>query len=117
MRASKRATLVAAMALIVIGYLCQGAKSALTLAFKLSSLTSGPLLGALAWTVWKKQTSAPPIIAGMLASLAAMTFIAWKIPGNQFAWPWYTLTGTVITLSVAALVKATIGGMGSTSSK
>ena len=41
-------------------------------------------------------------------SLAAMLAIAFWIPDKQFAWPWYTLTGTIITLGVAAAVHATL---------
>ncbi|MBL69385.1 MAG: hypothetical protein CMO74_13230 [Verrucomicrobiales bacterium] len=104
LRDSKRATLAAALVLIGIGHLCQGAASALTLAFKLSSLTSGALLGALAWSLWQKKSPPPPIIAGMLVSLVLMSAIAYGVPGEQFAWPWYTLTGTIITLITTKLV-------------
>ena len=117
MRASKRATLVSALALVAIGYLCRGTNSALTLAFKLSSVTSGALLGALVWSLWKKRSSALPIIAGILTSLVVMAAIARWIPDKQFAWPWYTLTGTVITLGVAALANILVGRANSTSSQ
>tara|TARA_Y100000588_G_scaffold172399_1_gene186264 strand:+ start:107 stop:439 length:333 start_codon:yes stop_codon:yes gene_type:complete len=97
------ATLGAAVVLIVVGHLCQGTDSAITLAFKLSSITSGALLGAVVWSLWKKQSSSQPIIFGMVTSLIAMATIAFGVPGEKLAWPWYTLTGTLITLGVASI--------------
>ena len=103
LRSSRMATLGAAVVLIVVGHLCQGTDSAITLAFKLSSITSGALLGAVVWSLWKKQSSSQPIIFGMVTSLIAMATIAFGVPGEKLAWPWYTLTGTLITLGVASI--------------
>jgi hypothetical protein len=65
---------------------------------------------------WKKGRSIA-VISGMIFSLGAMTAIQllpkldctkglWmKIVGTGIFWPWYTLTGFVVTLFVAWLVQ------------
>ena len=106
LRASKQATLVAALVLIVVGMLCQGAESALTLAFKLSGITSGALLGALVWALCNKQAASGPIITGMLSGLVVVAAIAYGVPAEKLAWPWYTAIGCGITLAVTMLANA-----------
>ncbi len=106
LRTSKQATLAAALVLIVVGMLCQGAESALTLAFKLSGITSGALLGAIVWSLCNKRAASGPIILGMLSGLAVVATIAYGVPAEKIAWPWYTAIGCGITLVVALLVNA-----------
>ena len=90
----------------------------LNAAFALRGLTSGALLGGLMLVVFWKRDRARPVVSGMIAALLVMTAIQvlpkmeWSQPlwkqwiGPEIFWPWYTLIGTVVTLSVAWSVRA-----------
>lgn len=127
---SKMSTIVWAVALIFVAYLSREVTFVLDIAFKLRGLTSGALLGGLFLAVFWKRGNAVSVIAGMIASLAVMTYVspivqalwvsdpektillqnvagflqehlAWlKLPVS-LAFPWYTLLGTVVTVTVA----------------
>ena len=80
---------------------------------RLRGLTSGALLGGLGLAVFWKQRRATPVVTGMLVSLAVMTAIqllptlastkeVWmRIVGTEIFWPWYTLIGVIVTVTVA----------------
>jgi len=69
--------------------------------------------------LWKKGT-ALPVVIGAVTSLASMIFIsqikwtqttpAGDLAEVKLAWPWFTLTGTMITLGVAWAVRLLVGG-------
>jgi len=113
LRFSKMSTVAWAVALIFIAYLSRRVDFVLNAAFSLRGLTSGALLGGLGLAVFWKKGRATPVIAGMLVSLAVMTVIQllpkldfsrslWgKTIGTEIFWPWYTLIGVIITVSVA----------------
>src|SRR6266850_1709530 len=113
LRFSKMSTVAWAVALIFIAYLSRRVGFVLNAAFSLRGLTSGALLGGLGLAVFWKKGRATPVIAGMLVSLAVMTAIQllpkldfsrslWgKTIGTEIFWPWYTLIGVIITVSVA----------------
>lgn len=102
LRFSKLSTIFWAVALILVAFATRGNDSVLNAAFALRGLTSGALLGSLLLTlIWKKGSS-EPVITGMLAAFSVMIFIFWKTP---VFWPWYTLIGTVVALTVATLVR------------
>ncbi|MDB6026667.1 MAG: sodium solute transporter superfamily, partial [Verrucomicrobiales bacterium] len=112
---SKYSTVIWALALIGVAYLSREVTFVLDIAFKLRGLTSGALLGGLFLAVFWKRGTARAVISGMVVSLVVMTYVSpivqsglnlpdWlKLPLN-LAFPWYTLIGTVITLTVAYLV-------------
>ena len=110
---SKYSTVVWAVLLIFIGYLSREVKFVLNAAFSLRGLTSGALLGGLMLAVFWKRGRAVSVIIGMLASLVCMIALSqysWSIEAagktetHKLFWPWFTLIGTIVTLTVAWLV-------------
>jgi Na+/proline symporter len=117
---SKASTVVWAGLLILVASLSREVEYVLNAAFSLRGLTSGALLGGLLLVLLWKRGAALPVVIGTVTSLAAMIFISqleWTQTtpaGNtatvKLAWPWFTLTGTVITLGVAWVVRLFVGG-------
>lgn len=115
LRFSKLSTVFWAGALIVVAYLSRQVDFVLNAAFSLRGLTSGALLGGLLLAVLQRRGRAWPVVAGMIASLLVMTAIQvlpkwettktfWQtIIGPEIFWPWYTLVGTAITMTVAEI--------------
>jgi SSS family transporter len=115
---SKWSTVFWAAALVFVAYLSRQVDFVLNAAFSLRGLTSGALLGGLFLAVFWKTGRAAAVIAGMLSSLAVMILVQtlpkldstkqwWmSIFKSEIFWPWYTLIGTVVTLSVAFAVAA-----------
>ena len=98
LRFSKRSTVFWAVALIIVAFLARKNTSVLNAAFALRGLTSGALLGSLILTLlWRKERSAPVVI-GMMAALIVMILVFTQ---TKVYWPWYTLIGTVVMLTVA----------------
>jgi solute:Na+ symporter, SSS family len=117
---SKVSTVVWAGLLILVASLSRQVEYVLNAAFSLRGLTSGALLGGLMLVLlWKKGT-ALPVVIGAVTSLASMILISqieWTptAPAGaaakvKLAWPWFTLTGTLITLGVAWAVRLLVGG-------
>ncbi|PYI88934.1 MAG: hypothetical protein DME26_02490, partial [Verrucomicrobia bacterium] len=87
-------------------------------AFSLRGLTSGALLGGVLLAVFQRQGRSLPVITGMLAAWLVMTGIEvlpkwsatqplWqRFVGQDIFWPWYTLIGLAVCLSVASLTRA-----------
>ena len=109
-RLSKYSTLFWAAVLILVAYLSQQAASVLKLAFSLSGLTSGAMLGGLLLAMFGKPGRVLPVIVGMVSSLFVLAGVNFYF-SKQIAWPWYTLIGTAVTLAVARAM----GGMKSKS--
>ncbi len=117
LRFSKYSTVFWAGMLIFVAYLSRQVEFVLNAAFSLRGLTSGALLGGLLLAMFRRTGGATPVIAGMTASLALMIAIqtlprfdwskaAWQQwIGPEVFWPWYTLIGTVTTLTVAELAR------------
>jgi Na+/proline symporter len=113
LRFSKYSTLAWAAVLMYVAYLSRQVEFVLNAAFALRGLTGGALLGGLALAVFWKKGKAPPVIVGMLTSLATMTLIQvlpkWGATkdfwarwiGPEIFWPWYTLIGASVTVTVA----------------
>lgn len=109
-RWSRGATLFWALLLVVVAVLSQKAVSVLTLAFSLSGLTAGALLGGVGLAVFSKTRDPVPVVAGMISGLLMMFFVHFaqsKAPdwwsgtiGIEIAWPWYTLIGLTTTLAI-----------------
>jgi Na+/proline symporter len=118
LRFSKWSTVFWAGALVFVAYLSRQVDFVLNAAFSLRGLTSGALLGGLLLAVFWKTGRARPVVAGMLTSLAFMFLIQilprldwsrdwWmRVFKSEIFWPWYTLIGSVITLTVAFTLRA-----------
>ena len=113
LRLSKHSTLVWAVVLGAVAFASQGVEFILNWAFSLNGLTSGALLGGLLMAVFWKQMRPRAVITGMLVSLAGMialsqfswtTMVADEPVEHKVFWPWFTLIGTVLTLTVAWIV-------------
>jgi solute:Na+ symporter, SSS family len=100
---SRRSTLVWGLILIAVAYGCIGHDKVITVAFSLAGLTSGAMLGGLFLVLWWKRGTSMPVVIGMFASLAGMTWIKLQ---TTVAWPWYTMIGCAICMSVALVVRA-----------
>lgn len=113
---SKISTVIWAALLILVAYLSREVEYVLNAAFSLRGLTSGALLGTLLLVLFWRKGRALPVVAGALASLAVMIFVSrfeWsqvsatgEIEKVKLAWPWFTLTGTMVTLGVAWVTRA-----------
>jgi SSS family transporter len=108
LRFSKGSTVVWAALLIVVAYLSREVAFVLNAAFSLRGLTSGALLGGLLLAIFWKQRRALPVVAGMMSSLALMTVLSIRFK-SDVSWPWFTLIGTVVTLTAAWLVSLCCG--------
>jgi SSS family solute:Na+ symporter len=113
LRFSKGSTVFWAAALILVAYLSRQVEYVLNAAFSLRGLTSGALLGSLGLVLVRQRRSPNAVCCGMICSLLVMigiTQIAWavvregKVVTLKVAWPWFTLIGTFVTVTVAMLV-------------
>jgi SSS family transporter len=115
LRFSKASTVAWAVLLIIVAYLSREVAYVLNAAFSLRGLTSGALLGGLLLVLWWKSGRALPVVVGSLTSLVVMICISrleWtkttpngEVVKASMAWPWFTLTGTIVTLGTAWLVR------------
>lgn len=120
LRFSKISTVAWAALLVVTAYLSRRVEFVLNAAFSLRGLTSGALVGGLILAVRWRNARPAPVIVGMLVSLALMAAIEvlpalpatrrfWMAHvGTEIFWPWYTLIGAVVTLSVAWMLRSGI---------
>jgi SSS family transporter len=76
-------------------------RSALDAALAVASILNGPVLGVFLLGAFSKRAGSPAAFAGMAAGLAAVVAV-WRL--TPVAWPWYTLVGSMTTLTVGALV-------------
>lgn len=115
LRFSKLSTVAWAGLLLLVAYLSREVEYVLNAAFSLRGLTSGALLGALMLVlVWRKGR-ALPMVVGCLTSVACMIWLSqleWpsaaahgQAATSRLAWPWFTLTGTLVTVGTAWLVR------------
>jgi len=121
LRFSKGSTVAWAAALIGVGYLSREVRFVFDAAFSLRGLTSGALLAGVFLAVFAKKGSALPVVAGMTAALLVMTcielFPRWELTqefwkravGVEIFWPWYTLIGAAVTLSVGWVLRRIVG--------
>lgn len=115
---SKRSTVLWAAALVLVAWLSREVQFVLNAAFSLRGLTSGALLGGLILALFARGVGARAVVTGMLASVAFMNLLYWPPNiaavrgwwlatfGGEVFWPWFTLIGTLVTLGVAALLRA-----------
>jgi SSS family transporter len=122
LRVSKISTLFWGMMLVMVAYSSREVVFVLNVAFSLRGLTSGGLLGGLLLALFFRRGRPAAVVSGMLCSLGVVTAIQvlpasrwtrdlWhELIGFEVFWPWYTLIGTVVTLTVAWLVRWAQGG-------
>lgn len=116
LRFSKYSTVFWSAVLIFVAWLSREVEFVLNAAFSLRGLTSGALLGGLILALFFRRVGVRAAVSGMIASVTVMNLIYWppKIPalaetwkqafGGEIFWPWFTLIGAGVTLTVAALV-------------
>ena len=118
LRFSKYSTVAWAVLLILVAWVTQQVESVLNAAFSLSGLTSGAMLGGLILCVWWKRGRALPVVAGMVTALVVMIFVtrfSWieQTPAGpvtqKIFWPWFTLIGTTVTITVASVLRVLLG--------
>lgn len=124
LRFSKYSTVFWAGVLVFIAFLAREVTFVLNAAFSLRGLTSGALLGSLIVALFWRRIGARAVVVGMVASLVVMNMIYWppnipqlkdwwirmfgEVEGGkprEVFWPWFTLIGTTVTLSVAWFVR------------
>jgi SSS family transporter len=105
LKISRWGILAAAGVLVLVAFFAQTTPLVFNLAFELAGLTSGALLGAVLFAIWKKRCYPGPIIAGMVSSLVVMIAIVIMVKSKVLTlnWPWFTPIGTTVTLVVAYL--------------
>jgi solute:Na+ symporter, SSS family len=118
LRWSKYSTVIWAAMLVFTAWLTREVTFVLNAAFSLRGLTAGALLGGLILALFWKRVGPRAAMVGMTFSVIVMNFIYWpaNLPalkdawlrtfGGEVFWPWFTLIGTVVTISVAGLVRA-----------
>jgi Na+/proline symporter len=118
LRWSKYSTVIWAGMLVFTAWLTREVTFVLNAAFSLRGLTAGALLGGLILALFWKRVGPRASMVGMTCSVIVMNFIYWpaNLPalkdawlrtfGGEVFWPWFTLIGTVVTISVAGLVRA-----------
>jgi solute:Na+ symporter, SSS family len=115
---SKRSTVLWAAALVGVAWLTREVQFVLNAAFSLRGLTSGALLGGLLLALFTRNVGPRAVMAGMLTSVVFMNLLYWtpNIPslrgwwmetfGGEVFWPWFTLIGLLVTLTVAMLLRS-----------
>ena len=118
LRWSKYSTVIWAAMLVFTAWLTREVTFVLNAAFSLRGLTAGALLGGLILALFWKRVGPRAAMIGMTASVVVMNFIYWppnltftkdwwaRTFGPEVFWPWFTLIGTSVTLSVAGVVRA-----------
>ncbi|HEY0427616.1 MAG TPA: sodium:solute symporter [Pyrinomonadaceae bacterium] len=87
--------------LIVIAFFARGWGSVFTVGLTIASIVYGTMLGAFLLGVLTKRANQIGVIAGMLASIAAMLYVKFY---TSIAWTWYVLIGTIICLTIGYTV-------------
>ena len=78
-------------------------RSALDAALSVASILNGPVLGVFLLGAFSRRAGTAAAFVGMAAGLAVV-LVVWRL--TPVAWPWYTLVGSMTTLTVGALLGA-----------
>lgn len=106
LKISHLATIVAGLAQIAVALAIQGqTRSALDVALSVVSLINGPILGAFLLSAVRRGGPASAF-AGMTSGLAVVLTVWLATP---VAWPWYTVIGSLSTLTAGLLVSMMVG--------
>jgi solute:Na+ symporter, SSS family len=98
LRRSRRMTLVWGIALAVLGTLQWGPM--LEAGLTIAALTLGSLLGLFLLAFFFRRATAPGVLTGMFAGLAAILFAHFRTP---LLWTWYVPLGAGITFLAGAI--------------
>ncbi|MBA4148947.1 MAG: hypothetical protein H0X66_12595 [Verrucomicrobia bacterium] len=108
LRFSKHSTAAWGIVLIGVAYYTQFLEQGiLSAALGLNGLTNGAMLGAMLLVLFWRKGSPWPVVCGMIISLCCMIVI-YNFLSKEIAWPWFTLIGCIITLSVATVLQQAI---------
>ncbi len=100
LRVSRILTVVAGIAQIGVALLLRHQhRSAVDMALSVASLINGPILGVFLLAAVRRG-GRNAALAGMICGLAAVT---WVWLGTPVAWPWYTVVGSLTTLTAGVL--------------
>ena len=103
LRVSRILTIAAGLAQITVALLLQGtARSAVDRALGVASLINGPILGVFLLANFRRAGHGAAI-AGMLAGIAVVSTVALA---TSVAWPWYTVIGALVTVTVGTTFSA-----------
>jgi len=95
------ATVVWGAVLLGIAIVARHSKSVLEAGLTIGSIPMGALLGVFLLGVLTTRLREPAAIAGMVAGLGCILYVKFETP---IAFTWYVLIGTVVTMTVAAVV-------------
>jgi Na+/proline symporter len=99
MRMSKAATIFWGIAQIAVALAAQFVdRSVLDAGLLVLSFAAGPVLGAFLVGVLTTRVGSGAMVTGMLAGIAAVTWIWWT---GAAAWTWYSAAGVAATAAVA----------------
>ncbi|MDD5092004.1 MAG: hypothetical protein PHQ23_13950, partial [Candidatus Wallbacteria bacterium] len=99
---SKKTILLFGVVLTIVAFLCQNVTLIFNLAFKLTGITSGAVLGAMLFAIVNKRDfKSWPVMCGMLLSTAVMAYVVFY---TSVHWAWLPFFGTAITMSTAYLL-------------
>jgi SSS family solute:Na+ symporter len=76
-------------------------RSALDAALSVASILNGPVLGVFLLGAFSRRAGTAAAFSGMAAGLVAVLAV-WRL--TPVAWPWYTLVGSMTTLTVGSLL-------------
>jgi SSS family solute:Na+ symporter len=101
LRVSRWFTLAWGAVLVAVSMLAKNWGSVLEAGLKIQSITMGAILGIFLLGLASRRAGQASAVIGMTAGLAAMLIIHFL---GLFAWTWYTLVGTTVTLLVGTAV-------------
>lgn len=111
LRAAKIGTVLFAGLQIIVGVSGIGGGSIIGQVLAIQSLTLGVILGLFVLALAKERAPRASLI-GLIAGLAATTFIAFGLPLErndgevfQIGWPWYGLITGITTIGVGTIVR------------
>ena len=99
--------------LVGVAFVSRQAPFVYNLAFTLTGLTSGAMLGGVLLAVFWRNAGPVPVMIGMAASVLVMigvSQISWTVESGgkpetqKVFWPWFTLVGTAVTFAVPWII-------------
>lgn len=100
LRMARVATVVWGVVLLAIGIMARKWGSVLVAGLTIASIPLGALLGVFLLGVLTRRPGQRAAVAGVIAGLAAITYVRLATP---IAWTWYVLIGTTVTFAFGCL--------------
>lgn len=101
LRMSRVFTLIWGAILVAVSMLARNWGSVLQAGLTIQSITMGSILGIFLLGMTSGRAKQKAALTGMITGLAAMLLVHYS---GWFAWTWYTLIGTSVTVGVGLLV-------------